>query len=76
MKIQRFLEAMLRYVQLEPDISLKTLKQIIAMFKATLSRKELDRWSLSVDLILSYTTKQESIQENYHRIIKQYVNEA
>jgi hypothetical protein len=76
MKIQRFLEAMLRYVQLEPDINLKTLKQIISMFKATLSKKEKERWSLSINLILSYNNKQESIPENFKRIIKQYVNEA
>lgn len=63
MKIDRFLnwiqDQMLNY----PDICFKTLKMFMDKFYACLSTKQQKRWSIEIEMIREFTSKQLTIDE-------------
>lgn len=68
MKIERFLnwikDQMLNY----PNINFETVKMFMDKFNDCLSIKEYQRWSVEIDMIREFTSKQLNIDETVHII--------
>jgi len=62
-KIEKFLTCVLTELAYYPDINLRTLKIMMDKFRKCLSKREKERWQLSLDMINLLTTKQKSIIE-------------
>ncbi len=61
MKLQRFLECVSEKILNYPDIDLNTLKLFMDKFIKCLSKKELERNSLLIQMIMEHTSKQITI---------------
>ncbi len=61
MKILRFLDKLQTIIQIHPDINLNTFKLIIHEFSTCLSKKEKERFMFTINLLLKFNDKQESI---------------
>jgi len=67
-KIERFLNWIQDNLLNYPDIDFKTVKMFVQKFNECLSIKERERWSLSIQLINEFSSKQISLDESIKRI--------
>ena len=61
MKIEKFLNKIQKDLLRSPDIHLRTVKRFIQYFDCCLSKKERERWSLTIQMISEFTLKQISL---------------
>lgn len=67
MKLQRFLECVAEKILNYPDIDLNTVKLFMDKFKKCLSKRELERNDLLIQMIMEHTSKQITIDNVVHR---------
>jgi len=68
MKIQKFLNTMAEKVQYHPEIHLPTFKLILNSFYSFLSNKQKERWKLTIQILTSFTTVQQTLHQSLNSI--------
>ncbi len=63
MKIEKFLTCVQTEILNRPEVDFPTLKLFMNKFSKCLSKRELDRWHLSLQMIMEFTSKQLTIDE-------------
>lgn len=69
MKIEKFLTCIQSEMLNRPEVDFPTLKLFMVKFKKCLSRSEVERWNLTLQMIMEFTSKQLSIDEITNDII-------
>jgi len=61
MKIQKFLDCVQEKIMYYPDINIKTVKMFMDKFEKYLSKREKERFTLQIQMIREFTSKQITI---------------
>lgn len=69
MKIEKFLTCIQTEMLNRPEVDFPTLKLFMVKFKKCLSRNEIERWNITLQMIMEFTSKQLTIDEITNDII-------
>jgi len=71
MKIEKFLNKIQKDLLHSPDIHLRTVKRFIQYFECCLSKKEMERWKITIQMISEFTLKQISLDTCVNNSIRE-----